>query len=793
MLGIALAAILAASSPAEPARSNTESLSLPPHPRLLVDAEELGAVKRRIVTCQWARAQYARVKANADSWLTREVALPDRGSQWWHYYACPKHGVRLRTESPTRHVCPVDGEVFTGYPYDDVVLANVHSTLAEGARDCGLAYAVDGDARYAARARDILLAYAAKYQSYPLHDINGRPNVGGGKVGPQTLDEAVWLLPMAEAADLVWSALAADDRAKLADGLFRPAVKVIEDHKMGIHNIQCWKNSAVGVVGLLLGDAGMIDRALNGPSGFHNQIAKGVTDDGPWFEGAWGYHFYTLNALVHLTECARHCGINLYSPRLKLMFDAPLHMAMPDLNLPAFHDSGTVSLVASAPLYEIAYARYRDPHYRALLDASNRQSLYALLYGEPQLGTAPREALASHNFTAAGFAVLRAGSGKDATYLAMDYGPHGGGHGHPDKLSFVLCSRGGVLARDPGTAAYGVPIQAGWYRTSIAHNTLTVDEASQKPAEGKCQAFAVLPGLSAVCADAGPIYDDISFRRTAVLVGADLVLFADQIRSPVEHTYDVALDASSGPLPNAKPLGAWQPPDKPGYSYLRDCQEVKLEPRTGLRFGQGEHEAVLTLADPESTQVILGTAPGASTAERVPAIILRRRGRNTTYLWALVLGSGQAPAEVRSLDVDGAAAKDGAAAMWARRAAQDAVVLITDGNGVVEAGGVASDGRLTCLLTDGVDALSPHAERNEAGPPKRSLYLVGGTYASVDGIRLTLDKTSTVAIGMQGGRPVWVAGGDEPVRASLEWTPDGVGAPRKLTVSLQPGERKALS
>ena len=39
--------------------------------------------------------------------------------------------------------------------------------------------------KYAAKAREILLAYADKYESYPLHDINGKPNIGGGKIGPR--------------------------------------------------------------------------------------------------------------------------------------------------------------------------------------------------------------------------------------------------------------------------------------------------------------------------------------------------------------------------------------------------------------------------------------------------------------------------------------------------------------------------------------------------------------------------------------------------------------------------------
>lgn len=90
--------------------------SLPPHPRLLFTAQDRPAIQKRLATQPWAKRRFASLKAQADEWLDRNVTLPDRGGQWYHYYSCPKHGARLRNEGPTRHVCPVDGEVLSGYP-----------------------------------------------------------------------------------------------------------------------------------------------------------------------------------------------------------------------------------------------------------------------------------------------------------------------------------------------------------------------------------------------------------------------------------------------------------------------------------------------------------------------------------------------------------------------------------------------------------------------------------------------------------------------------------------------------
>ena len=152
--------------------------------------------------------------------------------------------------------------------------------------------------------------------------------------------------------------------------------------------------------------------------------------------------------------------------------------------------------------------------------------------------------------------ILAGGAGSKAAWLCLKYGPHGGGHGHPDKLNFVLYGLGQVIAPDPGTANYGVPIQGGWFRTTLAHNTLTVDEKSQKPAEGRCEAFIATNNFSAVMAEAGPIYDGVEFHRTVALIGTNLVVFLDQVRSEARHVYDLAYH-NRGLLP-AQPMPADQ-------------------------------------------------------------------------------------------------------------------------------------------------------------------------------------------------------------------------------------------
>ncbi len=647
--------------PIVPLVRKERAMNLPPHPRLLFSRSDLPGMKRRAEQTEAGKAFVADLKQRTDTAMKQPVALPPRGGQWYHWYACKVHGTRLRKESPTRHVCPTGGEVYTGYPYDDVVLSDIHDRYSNDVRDLGLLYHLTDDSRYAARAREILLAYAGKYLSYPLHDINGQPKVGGGRVGPQTLDESTWLIPMAQGADAVWDTLTPADRETLKTRLFYPAAEVIRQHKMGIHNIQCWKNSAVGLVGLLFDDPALVSEAIDDPErGMQAQILRGVQEDGAWYEGAWGYHFYTMRAIQPLAEAAFRANISLYTgpvgERYKRFYLAPIELAMPDGRLPAFNDSNTATAFGNAS-YEIAFARWNDPRLALPVTGTKRQTLEAMVSGVEDLPPLSPRPAPSQNFPISGYAVLRAGDGSSVTYLCLKYGPHGGGHGHPDKNSFVLYGGGRVLAGDPGTANYGVPIQLGWYKTTLAHNTLVVDETNQRPSTGSCLAFTGSgDGYSAALTDAGEAaIPGVTFRRAAFLIGTDLVVFLDMVHTADKQPrlLDIAYHPSGAwaAPPPGQPAPA-PPADKIGYGYLRDLRTTTVGTETNgqgrdfalsVQSPEGVSSVTFAASDTAPTTFLTGTGVGRNTEDRVPIVIARRKAASTAYHWAVAVQGKDAP------------------------------------------------------------------------------------------------------------------------------------------------------
>jgi hypothetical protein len=552
-----------------------------PAPRVLMTAEDLARIEALAQWSPWAAEMRASIVRDTPNWEATqkqryglaEWGVPPEGGQWSHWYVCQRHGTRLTLRPPSEHVCGVDSQVFTGYPYDQVIFTRRNSDNAAAIRDNGIAYRLSGKTEFARDAARILLAYADVYQSYPIHDTNGREARSGARAGAQTLDESVWLIPVAWGYDLIQTSgvLTEEQKQHIEKDLLRAAVAVIQRNDAGMSNWQSWHNAAIGAVGFALADEGLIKEAIDGKSGFHFQMRHSVFEDGFWYEGAWGYHFYALEPLFVLAEMAARNGHDLYAEYpLYKMFDAPLRFALPDWTLPNFNDSGNVSILGYGKTYEVAYRRYDKPEF-ALIPASGSRGREGLYWGADSLPKGEAPQLESAIFPHSGNALLRA-PGSDHT-IAFKFGPHGGGHGHYDKLNFIYYARGGMMAVDPGTQQYAAPSHNTWDKMTVAHNTVVMDERTQAEATGNLMAFVSSGAMTAVRADAGPAYRNANLERTIYLAPEYAVdVFRTRATDGAEHTFDW-LYHNHGKLATTLPLTPFSGlPKVNGYQHLTKTQ-----------------------------------------------------------------------------------------------------------------------------------------------------------------------------------------------------------------------------
>ena len=526
-------------------------------PSLLFTEDRLPEIRRRIAHDPDAAAWWRKFRAHAETaYVRRPVDIPDRGAQWYHYYSCRSCGRKLAPKSRTLHVCPACGEAHTGWPYDDAALFATQNRAADAALDCALVYALDGSPAFAATARAYLTGLAAAYPGYLPHDKGGpgpldlskRKRPRCGRAFPQALDEAVWLIKLLQAYDCLGEALPADARAAVKGRLFRPAADLIKRDGFGIHNHECWHLAAYGLAGLVLGDVQWVHDSIDSPTGVKMQLEKGILSDKCWFEGAWGYHFYTMRALEPYLFALSNLGMPPPA-RFKEMFDAPFGQLTPTWHLPAVNDTGRMAFSPGTDgnLYELAWFWWRDPVHAWWLSARPRATRAYALLGTPLPSGGKPPSFASVNYAESGMAILRGrtpgvrGVMPD-NYVAVDYGPHGGGHGHPDKLNLILWGHGEMIAEDPGCIAYGNPRHWEWYRATLAHNTLVMDGLNQKHATGRCLSFTAGDASASAVFDAGDAYPGARVRRAVALAG-DVVLDIVLAESETAHRWEWAFHA----------------------------------------------------------------------------------------------------------------------------------------------------------------------------------------------------------------------------------------------------------
>lgn len=232
------------------------------------------------------------------------------------------------------------------------------------------------------------------------------------------------------------------------------------------------------------------------------QMPKHVRRDGVYFEQSSYYQRYTADFYTHLLVLARATGAALpaeVEERLALLIDHLAWITRPDGTSPFVGDDDGGRLLSLAvrkkndwrDTIATAVAIFNRSDWKFVAGEAKVETLWLLgpaaLKSYDAIEARP-PAERSRAFTAGGYYVMRDGWSQDSSYLLIDCGPHGSsscGHAHADALSFEFACRGKTWLVDPGTFTYtGDLSMRDLFRSTHAHNTITVDDQSQSVATG---------------------------------------------------------------------------------------------------------------------------------------------------------------------------------------------------------------------------------------------------------------------------------------------------------------------
>ena len=150
-----------------------------------------------------------------------------------------------------------------------------------------------------------------------------------------------------------------------------------------------------------------------------------------------------------------------------------------------------------------------------------------------------------------GLAILRAEESPaywhSETPVVFQLMTKGYGHDHDDKFSIIFHGAGRLLYPDYNAIQYE-NANLGWTRSTIAHNTLMVDEGNTRSAEPSDVRHAFTPEVKYLATSASGVFEKVDQTR-ALLLTREYLLDVFHAASPTPRVYDYLLHSFGMPRP----------------------------------------------------------------------------------------------------------------------------------------------------------------------------------------------------------------------------------------------------
>lgn len=389
----------------------------------------------------------------------------------------------------------------------------------------GVLYQILDDEKYAIYVKEMLMQYEALYKTLPLHPKTR--SYARGKLFWQCLNDSNWLVYVSQAYDCIYNYLTEEERHTLETNLFRPFADHISvdspQFYQRVHNHSTWGNAAVGMIGLVMNDEELINRALygikdatlnpnakdndggfinkDGKAGFLANIEEPFSPDGYYNEGPY-YQRYAMYPFLIFAEALHNVkpeleifeykdGVLLKSINALLnLSDAdgdffPLNDGQKGMS---YYNNALVTAVDISYNYgkqDPGLLSIAEKQGQVLLDNSGLAVALGIKEGKTKSFDKKSINLSDGpNGKQGGVGVLR----QDGLELVFKYAAQGSSHGHYDKLSYSLYEKGEEIIQDYGLARFVNIEQKGggnylkenktWAKQTIAHNTITQNETS---------------------------------------------------------------------------------------------------------------------------------------------------------------------------------------------------------------------------------------------------------------------------------------------------------------------------
>lgn len=612
------------------------------------------------------KAAIIKIKSEVDDFYSSFNDDPSIISEWGHYYFCNYDGGRLiyDRKNPKSHKCEICGKDYTDEVYDGVWTYFYRNEAILTAWKAAALYAYDKNPHYLDILMEIIGFYAKNYTKFVIHNKERDRflNIddmkwGCGRIMPQGLNESIITIRMIQALEIVKNDLPKSFLDEIYHSMFKEIFKLLKPQVNQIHNIRCWNNSAIAVMGFFFNDKEMIDFVFNGEYNIIRQIKEGVTKDGFWYEGSIHYNFFTLEGITPalLFSSIYNYDFDLDAKNIiRNMFISAYNYAFTNLYLPNPNDGWpSINLKTYSYIYSVAAKVFNsdkeivnilkiilnNKYPRTTLPLSkpyyiNNEIAFEQLLLNTDMdihnySIIPQKTL---NFSMSSFGMIR----NENMNVFVKYGLNGPSHAHPDIINIEVMYEDGMISRDISNAGYISLLCNEWHRRSLAHNTVIMnglDITSRSP--GKTLKYS----KDHIICEALNVYDGVDEIREIKLLKngfSDIV----QIKSTNDGVFDYVFHLENDinlAISNdfiSSNLGF----KENGYQYVKDV--MKYNKKTDvltLEAKRSNQNIAIDLDLKDHELYVAKTMDNPVNKERT-TIIIRGNGKKICYKMSLRIG-----------------------------------------------------------------------------------------------------------------------------------------------------------
>ena len=278
-----------------------------------------------------------------------------------------------------------------------------------------------------------------------------------------------------------------------------------------------------------------------------------------------------------------------------------------------------------------------------LINYGRGNTVEGIIYGLKDVQQGGWNEPGSTNLEVPGVAALRSGALATQTMAMVDYGPHGGDHGHYDKLGLSLWVGGAPVIREAGHNGYTDPWYRGWYQRTLAHSTVVRDGLDQSVLDSSADLLRFHRSFGSTLLEVrtDQAYPGTTMQRLVLTTANQRMVDLYEVTGAAEHTYDYvlhlegAITTSLSLTPTANDLGYGG-----AYSFLSNMHQAVTDQDFEVTVQTDAGPTTVRVLGAPGTTVYLGEAIGFPSNRKHAILVVRRTTDATVFATVVTEGEG---------------------------------------------------------------------------------------------------------------------------------------------------------